>query len=375
MVSRLSLRWVKARAEKIADPLLRTLVQMAFSEAAEASADAADDALYQTLLGMLETQSPSVDLYLLTAARASHLEDHASSVKMLDKARHLVMGREQRTQLDSAIVGSGLETEDKAAREAATAAALRLRRTLVGDMRGQLVVALEELGQADAAQKLEDQLALQQQTTPSFRTPSQLSLHEKIAEHLAAGKTEEALRQTMRQLTNWAQADLSGQGSGSDWERRQLMEVLEGSAIWEDVLARADEAQNNWRQRAERAQILNILGQDEQAIAAWRAVVAERPDDVGLRMAATWAMAHDSPQAVKEMLSGVPVAALPQMQTMVWRVRNVMDEAPDRVLTLVEGWHDVAGGASGAGRTGGSGCLLVGCLFGDVGEQHVCAAE
>ena len=191
---------VEACVRKLKDPTLRVLA--AFQHGLDKIVDA-------TIAEMLARKPPSIDAYLLAAAKAQADSHFAKAIALLEKAGRLPLKQEVCRRIDIALVAGVLAAKEADQRgeeilKPGRDAALRLRRQRLDQQQREQLVGAGNLGLKDEAVKLEKQAA-PAAGVPSFSsyapTPSPSPANSDRIETLVdSGKPEAAARLLVNDL-------------------------------------------------------------------------------------------------------------------------------------------------------------------------------
>lgn len=299
---------IKPALDRVKSPILRILL------AQRAGLDEQVDAAIGKLLA---AKSPSLNAYLLAASRASERDDHAQVVRLLQKARYLPMNRDMRRQVDAAIVASVLALKDAAKDaddelvDAGRQASLRLRRArLAPEQRAELVDAMESLGLAKEAKKL-DQLAAASSSSPARSAVAYMgaspatSSMDRLRKLIDQGKRDTAARLLAGEVTGRTRQALANPQSprAYSYQFRELRRRVESLRMVDDVLKSLDPGDSrNFRRISEYAMACHLFGKDAEARKQYERVVELRPRDDMSRMQLILAIGSSEPAAAAEHL-------------------------------------------------------------------------
>lgn len=330
--------------ESIGEPTLKVLLAHHVGERAMVEA---------TLEGMLEAEAPALGAYLLAAGYAANeADDRQRAVTLLDTARYLPMSAQQRRRLDASLVAWALEApvEAQEVQEIGRQAALRLRRAqLSREHREELALALEDLGLGEEAEALQQAegggllghlaRSFTGGTQPSAATAGPVSGGDRITQLMENEREDAAASTAAQQLRQWARAMLAPQGgSVSVHQRDQLIQTIEHHGLVERVRERLrPEEGASPRSRLNYAVVREILGDTEPALALYRELVEQRPNDDMLKWRLAALTAEEDPREAAALLEDISARTWMSLGARVsQRLRAHGNEPFERQLAMFE---------------------------------------
>lgn len=347
------------RLSKLSSPVLRILLAM------KLEGDAAEKMVDETLEAMLTAESPQLDAYLLAAGQAVQDGRLAEGLRLLQKSRFLPMKRDLRQAVDAAIVavvlelrGTGSQTEEGVAQavtkflgrlkdaverseqqaagdpsdylEAGRDAALRLRRSrLDAQKRIELATALDDLGLAEEAERLEQATAAAPTSTlvasgRTYAAPRAGSVAtDRVTKLMKAGKRDAAVRLLASEVTNHARQLLSSPGNASYYKQQfsRSMSSMYSLNLDEEVFEHLDSGKSRNTQRvAEFAAVCELFDKPEAARAAYERLLAARPRDEQTRMRLAVLLAKTDLSAAREHLLQISPSMSQQFGQALWQM-------------------------------------------------------
>jgi len=273
---------LKPLIEKVKDPTLRLLL------AHQSGQTELVDAI---LKQMLAERTPRLDAYLLAAGKAEADDEYAETVRLLEKARHLPMKKDQKQRIDAAVVTAVFAAKENDAADeellkAGRDAALRLRRQrLDKSQREQLVSVLEDLGLKKEAESLEKRLARAlgglSFAPPAFVAPGAATPSDRIENLIADDKRELAARMLANNLKQIGQQVAANPGENYYMDQvNQFRGQIEALDMLDEVLSqfKPKDGGNPLRVR-EYALASELLGRKKEAVEAYLQVLERRPKD------------------------------------------------------------------------------------------------
>ena len=283
-----------------------------------------DDAVDGGIAKMLAAQTPTIDAYLLAAARAGEQENHAEVVRLLEKARYLPMKQQTRQTVDAAIVAAALAVKDDSRHssqpadqlvEAGRQASLRLRRARLNPQeRNELIVAMEDLGLKKEAAKL-DALAAASTASAGSRSSRGVVYYssgrgaptatDRVTRLVADGKTDAAVRLLAAEVSSLVQQTRSTPQNLSYYRQqfRELQRRIDSFGLADKVLeSLAPGETRNVRRIGEYAMACQLFGKDDLARAEYERGLGLRPKDDQLRMQLIMLIGASDPAAAAEQI-------------------------------------------------------------------------
>ncbi len=315
-VERMDPRAIEQHLTKIQDPTLRVLLAYPLDR---------EQTVNETLNAMLQAEPPSLDAFLLAAARETEGMNYAAAAELLDKARYLPMTRDMRQRIDGALVALATETdagladsssptdsvlasglrkafsalaamagERPSAKPPATsvadlgrAAALRLRRMpLRTEQRAELIAALDQLGLEKEAERLEESQASQPMLSAGgsrayYSNSPQTS---PIVESLGEGKREQAVRMITREFTSMARNTAAGADFNPS-NQLDLRQVILAYGLDDQLLAEMDPGEtDNLLKLTSFAFLCESLHLEDQALEVYRRILSKPSRNEAVRV-------------------------------------------------------------------------------------------
>lgn len=340
--------------QKVKDPTLKILLAQQAGQTG---------IVEEHLNQMLQSEQPILDALLLAAGKATQDEKLDTAAQLLDKARYLPMSRSVRKRVDRALVAlatvgsgnqdaeasqkettplaSGLQTAlsalaklagankkdqqgteaDNALLVAGRGAALRLRRALLNvEERQQLVVALEELGLKDEADKLEETATALAGSSGPVRSVGASSSYgtqtNRVTQLLNDGKQEQAIRVIVGQFKILSQSVLSQPGylRYNEYELRELKTTIQAHGLQKDVLAKLDPGDSSSELKWSHYGIAcEVLGEPDKARQAYEKVLAKRKKNDSIRYQLIGLIVQTEPEAADALLLEISPRNAPSM--------------------------------------------------------------
>ena len=252
---------------QINHPLLRVLAFQRIGEKEKGKKEAEQ---------LLESRDKN---HLFFAASYLQIEKDPRVYDVLRKLRMMALTRQERKQVDGnlAFIGSQLmEADDKDFDvDVAKRAALRLRKTIIGNERKTLTKVLEKLGLEKEAERLATVPKPKTSSRTSMRSVQPQSELKRFVDMAREGKSEEAVRIGLKAIRN-----LQKQQYGS-YYFNEFVEAADKYQLSAKILLKADPGETeSIQRRLEFAQLNKLFKKKEAAREIYEAILKERPKEL-----------------------------------------------------------------------------------------------
>ncbi|MEQ9379733.1 MAG: tetratricopeptide repeat protein, partial [Pirellulales bacterium] len=324
---------------QVQNPILRVMLATSIEDEEPEAAKIIES----TLVEGVAADTPSLDAYLMAAARAAEKREFDTAIGLLDKARYLPMQRNVRRTIDGNLLAMVLERdempkEDSDLMEVARGAALRLRHgTVAQQEREQLIAALEELGLTKEAERLEQKASVASSTSLQFSpvtvTPTP---PDRIKELLDKDKRDVAAKIVHRELLGHIGQSISN-SSNLRYTWRQAVDVadrIKGYDLVDEVLAESEPGDStNHRKFALYALVCEALGKLEEARNSYTRAHELRPQENLYRVKLVLLNEDESPEKTAELIGKLsPAGDMLVAGEVSLRMDNYQSAVEDRLV-------------------------------------------
>lgn len=285
------------------DPILRVMMQLRIANYKSTDQDEIApffSEVSNSIDALLKTDPANVDLHLLAASLAVHLEDHEKAIESLESLGAQPISADTRMEIDGFLLGIAMQNagdlnpEDKSNPiiKAARSAALRIQRNrLDADERAELLQVYSVLEMDAEVEKIAS--APSGGASPGFGSfggfspgrSSSTSPLNRIRTLLDNGKSDAAIRTMVVQFKALARyfTDPSMQGQGSSEMVSPILRLILAYEIEEEFLNALKESKAK-SGRAVFAVAQEFLDREEEAIENYKAALLDDPKNDGVRL-------------------------------------------------------------------------------------------